>query len=130
MKQELVESTIKLLKDEIENREVLVLNNSSLLQVRRCEVSISKVLVKYSPSNVYHIFLNAYNFGMLSFKSTDEKCSVDYDLLSKDEDEENQGYFTSHMPNLELNHLKYIFEKNSVNLLSYVIYTNICVKLF
>lgn len=105
-KQSLVESTIKRLKDEIENQEVLVLNNSSLLQVSYNQISTSEVLVKYSPSNVSYIFLNAYNFGLLSFKSTDENGSVDYHMCSKKENEQIKEYSTFNMSKLDFNHLK------------------------
>lgn len=105
-KQSLVESTIKRLKNEIENREVLVLNNSSLLQVTYNQISTSEVLVKYSPSNVSHIFLNAYNFGMLSFISTDENCSIDNHLCSKNENEQIKNYSTFNTCKLDYNHLK------------------------
>lgn len=95
------------MKDEIKNREVLVLNNSSLLQVTYNQISTSEVLVKYLPSNVPYIFLNEYNFGMLSFKNTDENISINY-LSSRKETEQVIDYSISNMPKLEYNHLKYI----------------------
>lgn len=94
------------MKDEIENREVLVLNNSSLLQVTYNQISTSEVLVKYSPSNISYIFLNAYNFGMLSFKITDENYAIDYNMCSKKETEQIKENSIPNISKLDYTHLK------------------------
>ncbi|XP_025196709.1 peroxisome biogenesis factor 1 [Melanaphis sacchari] len=69
----LIESTIKRLKDEIALREVLILNNSTLLRVVYNKISAIDVLVTFSPSNIPFVFLNEFNFGILSFTSKTDK---------------------------------------------------------
>ncbi|XP_060858422.1 peroxisomal ATPase PEX1 isoform X1 [Metopolophium dirhodum] len=69
----LIECTIKRLKDEITLREVLVLNNSTLLRVVYNKISAIDVLVTFSPSNIPFVLLNEFNFGMISFTSTTDK---------------------------------------------------------
>jgi len=61
------------LKDEITLREVLVLNNSTLLRVVYNKISAIDVLVTFSPSNIPFVLLNEFNFGMISFTSTIDK---------------------------------------------------------
>jgi len=61
------------LKDEITLREVLVLNNSTLLRVVYNKISAIDVLVTFSPSNIPYVLLNEFNFGMISFTSNTEK---------------------------------------------------------
>lgn len=63
----LIECTIKRLKDEIALRDVLVLNNSSLLRVLYNKILSIHVLLKFSSLKVPYIFLNEYNFGMFKF---------------------------------------------------------------
>ncbi|XP_060847155.1 peroxisomal ATPase PEX1 [Rhopalosiphum padi] len=69
----LIECTIKRLKDEITLREILVLNNSTLLRVVYNKISAIDVFVTFSPSNIPFVFLNEFNFGMLSFTSKTDK---------------------------------------------------------
>jgi len=57
------------LKDEITLREVLVLNNSTLLRVVYNKISAIDVLVTFSPSNIPYVLLNEFNFGMVTFTS-------------------------------------------------------------
>jgi len=61
--------TIKRLKNEILLRDVLVLNNSSLLQIFHNKVSSMDVLVTFVPSSIPFIYLNDYNFGIITFIS-------------------------------------------------------------
>jgi len=61
------------LKDEITLRDVLVLNNSTLLRVVYNKISAIDVLVTFSPSNIPFVLLNEFNFGMISFTSKTEK---------------------------------------------------------
>lgn len=60
------------MKDEITLRDVLVLNNSTLLRVVYNKISAIDVLVTFSPSNIPFVLLNEFNFGMISFTSTDK----------------------------------------------------------
>lgn len=57
------------MKDEITLREVLVLNNSTLLRVVYNKISAIDVLVTFSPSNIPYVLLNEFNFGMVTFTS-------------------------------------------------------------
>lgn len=61
------------MKDEITLREVLVLNNSTLLRVVYNKISAIDVLVTFSPSNIPFVLLNEFNFGMISFTSKTDK---------------------------------------------------------
>jgi len=54
-------------------REILVLNNSTLLRVVYNKISAIDVLVTFSPSNIPFVLLNEFNFGMISFTSTTDK---------------------------------------------------------
>lgn len=60
---------VKRLKDEILLRNVLVLNNESILRLLHNKILPHYVLIKFSPSNIPCIFLNEYNFGLLKFNS-------------------------------------------------------------
>ncbi|XP_015379787.1 PREDICTED: peroxisome biogenesis factor 1 isoform X2 [Diuraphis noxia] len=71
--EKLVECTLKRLKDEIILREVLVLNNSSLLRVVYNKISAIDVLVTFSPSHIPFVLLNEFNFGMITFTSKTDK---------------------------------------------------------
>lgn len=61
------------MKDEITLREVLVLNNSTLLRVVYNKISAIDVLVTFSPSNIPYVLLNEFNFGMITFTSKTDK---------------------------------------------------------
>lgn len=63
------------MKDEILLRDVLVLNNSTLLRVVYNKISAIDVLVTFSPSNIPFVLLNEFNFGMISFTS---KTDINY----------------------------------------------------
>lgn len=69
--------TIKRLKDEILFRDVLVLNNSSCLQVYYNKISSIDVLLSFYPSNIPFVYLNDYNFGMITFISKTQSSPLD-----------------------------------------------------
>lgn len=98
----LIKSTMKRLKDEIEHRSILVLNNSSLLRVVFNKLTALDVLVTFSPSNIPFIFLNEYNFKMLTFKCKTENCSI------KINEQQIEESFTCNTSNLEYYDLKYV----------------------
>lgn len=87
---ELIECTVKRLKDEIDHRKVLILNNSSLLRVVYNKITALNVLVTFNPSNIPYLYLNEYNFGMLTFESKTEykyiDNQIDYDQKTKSKD--------------------------------------------
>lgn len=64
------------MKDEISLKNVLVLNNKSLLRVLYNKILPLYVLVTFSPPNIPYIFLNEYNFGLLKFISRTKQKSV------------------------------------------------------
>lgn len=55
------------MKNEIVHREILVLNDSSLLRILYNKIFSIEVVVSFSETNVPYVFLNAYNFGLLNF---------------------------------------------------------------
>lgn len=72
--------TIKRLKNEISLRHVLALNNSSLLQIFYNKVSSMDVLVTFVPSSIPFIYLNDYNFGMITFISKPQTLDTNYQI--------------------------------------------------
>lgn len=94
---------MKKLKDEIAHREVVILNNSSLLRVIYNKLSALDVLVTFSPSNIPYVFLNEYNFGMLTFTYKTENSSIKINELQKSEES-----VVCNTSNLEYFDLKYV----------------------
>lgn len=84
---------------------MLVLNNSSLLQVRK-KMSLIDVLVTFSPSNIPYIFLNEYNFGIPTFTSKiDNKIS---NFMESNENIERKQMDKCNLSKLEHYDLKYV----------------------
>jgi len=63
----IIKCTIKRLTDEIERNSILVLNNSSSLRIMYNKILTMDIIITFSQSNIPYVFLNEYNFGMLSF---------------------------------------------------------------
>lgn len=101
----LIDCTIKRLKNEIVNREILVLNNSSLLKILYNKVFTVEVVVTFSQTNIPYLFLNSYNFMMLNFKyGTVNNVPINIDA---NENIEIKKIGPSN-PKLEYQNLKYV----------------------
>lgn len=80
-------------------------------------ISSSDVFVTFYPSNISYIFLNEYNFGIITFKSKN-KSNINNLVNFNKETEQIKNGFIFNRPKLEFYDLKYIKNKNKKNSLN------------
>jgi len=112
------------LKDEITYQDILVLNNSTLLRVVYNKISAIDVLVTFSPSNIPYVFLNEFNFGMLSFTSKTDKNNLNNHTNSIKNTELKliTEHLLTNISKPERYDLKYVSKFNFIHLINNVIF--------